>query len=131
MKNRYFQKMQRNGINYRKRIAPLPITSTNRIFSEGESLAYKYWAISDRYNASDIFIDVLPEVPHLEEMLETFRAAGIKTVVIAIENENRITDLKKLGCKLVGECKVFRRETMLYHGTLEILKGFRLMLYQN
>lgn len=128
MKNRYFQKMQQKGIKYRKRIAPLPINKTNRIYTEGESIAYKYWAISDRYNATDIFIDVLPETNILKEMVETFRAAGIKTVVISIENVVRISDLITFGCKLVGECKVFRRESMLYHGTLEILKGYRIML---
>ena len=128
MKNRYFQKMQRNGIAFRKRIFPSQITPFNKIYSYGASLAYKYWAISERYNATDIFIDELPdENITTKELLDTFRAADIRTIVVSVENEDRIAELERLGCKLVGKCKVFRRETELYYGSLEILKGFRIV----
>lgn len=128
MKNRYFQKMQRKGIAYRKQVSPHPIDSTNRLYTEGVSLAYKYWAISERYNASDIFIDVLPDLNTTRELLDTFRAAEINTIVISIDNESMIGELVTLGCRVIGECKVFRRETELYAGALEILKGIRVML---
>ncbi len=60
--------------------------------------------------------------------LDTFRAAEINTVVISIDNESMIGELVTLGCRVIGECKVFRRETELYAGSLEILKGIRVML---
>lgn len=128
MKNRYFQKMQRKGIAYRKKIAPRPIDSSRKLYSEGASLAYKYWAISERYNASDIFIDVLPDLNTTRELLDTFRAAEINTIVISIDNKTMIGELETLGCRIIGECKVFRRETELYYGSLEILKGIRVMI---
>ena len=128
MKNRFFLKMQRKGITYRKQIAPASISSFNRLFSEGASLAFKYWAISERYNATDIFIDVFPDDETTKEMINTFKAAGVNTIVISIDCEYMIKDLEKLGCRLVGKCKVFRRETELYYGHLEILQGYRVDL---
>ena len=128
MKNQYFQKMQRNGITYRKQISPYPINQFNRLYSEGASLAFMYWAISERYHATDIYIDELPDLDITRELLDTFRAAGIKTFVISKDIKSSIADLEMLGCRFAGEGKVFRRETELYYGTLEIIKGYRLIL---
>lgn len=126
MKNRFFQTMQRKGIAYRKQIAPLSINPYNKLYSHGASVAYMYWAISEQYNATDIYIDELPDENTIIEMLDTFRAAGISTFVVAIGIKTDILEMH--GCKITNECKVYRRETELYYGNLEILKGVRVML---
>ena len=85
-----------------------------------------YWSIAERYNSTDIFVDELPDENTTEEMLNTFRKAKIGTIVIAEGIGDRIPQLENLGCKVIGECKVFRRETDLYYGSLEVLRGYRL-----
>lgn len=126
MKNRFFRKMQREGILYRKKIAPTGITTFNRLFSKGESMAFMYWSIAERYHSTDIFVDELSDERTNEEMINTFRKAGIGSIVIGQELQERCCELERFGCRMIGECKVFRRETELYNGSLEVLKGYRL-----
>ena len=80
------------------------------------------------YHSTDIFVDELPDTNTVEEMLNTFRKAGIESIVIADILQERFHELEGLGCQIIGECKVFRRETELYIGPLEVIKGFRLKI---
>jgi len=131
LKNQYFQRLRAKGIQYRKEQNGIVINCENGLFSSGVSAAYKFWAIAERYNASDIYIDEFPPEDSIKELIATFQEADISSFVISKSKLCRETDLVSLGCKLAGECKVYRQETELYTGQLEIIKGIRVLLGSN
>ena len=132
--NKYFKEMQRLGIKYRK----YGITEKSSKFgfappySEGQSFAYKFWAIADRYNANEVIVDDLPIFANeLNIMLNTFVSAGIENIVIKKEQVEDLSDILTLfGCETICECKVFRQETQLYIGELEIINGIKMRIYK-
>ena len=109
MKNNYFQNMQQKGIKHRKESHDEIIICSNGIYSKAESEAFKYWALAKHYEATGILIDWLPESELLPDFLATFRRAGIKALVISHNNDSRFEELTLLGCKVLGDCKVFSR----------------------
>ncbi len=82
--------MKRRGIAYRKQLYPFSINSFNKLFSDGASLAFMYCAISERYNSTDIFVDELPDMDTMKELIDTFRAAEVKAIVIAVDCKSKI-----------------------------------------
>ena len=131
MKNIFFQEMRRIGIRYRKgRYSPKDnkrfMQDVIPPFSEGQSFAFRFWAIADRYNSSDIIIDDLPSENEIRVMLSTFARAGIKTFVV--NNTQIVERLINYDCIAQDETKVYRRETELYYGNLEIIKGIRMKI---
>ena len=131
MKNRFFQEMQRIGIKYRKgKLTPENFENSRfnhyPPFSQGQSFAYKFWAISERYHATDIIVDELPKQEEISLMLTTFIEAGIDSIVVT--NDDILRSLSSFGCEIIRDVKVYRRETELYYGSLEIIKGIRLKI---
>ena len=131
VKNRYFQEMQRIGIKYQKGIFLEEDMNCSRIdirppFTEGQSFAFKFWAIAERYHATDIIVDDLPRKEEIQEMLETFTKAGIQIIVVT--QDSVLNALCQYGCDVLCDAKVYRRETELYYGRLEIIKGVRLKI---
>lgn len=124
MRNRYFKDMQRAGTAYRKG-KPLPKTKHSFCppYSEGQSFAFKFWSIADRYNSTQIVVDDLPEESQIPIMIATFKAAGIEELFVAEKDDHIAQALKEHGCTRTNECKAFRRETELYDGELEIISG--------
>lgn len=131
MKNRYFQEMQRLGIKYRKGKISSEDIINNRFnlhppYSEGQSFAYKFWAIAERYHATDVIVDALPCDEEIQIMLDTFSRAGIDSVIVI--HDSVLSRLLSYDCKVISESKVYRRETELYYGRLEIIKGKRIKI---
>ena len=133
MKNRFFQEMRRIGIRYRRGVfgyqeKDFADISIYPPFTEGQSFAFKFWAIAERYHASEIIVDDLPTHEEIIEMLKTFVRAGITTLVV--EKPMVLQELIAHGCSVVGEVKVYRRETELYQGDLEIIKGTKIEIHE-
>ena len=127
--NKYFHNMRKRGISYRKRLEQEERSVTeNPLYSEGQSLAYKFWAVADRLSSSDILVDIVPEEKDLDLFLETFRRAGITDIVLTGDAAKHTDTLISHDCRIDGEAKVFRRETQLYPGDLEIVKGIRVLI---
>lgn len=124
MKNKYFQEMRKKGVSYRRNNKDLD----NSLFSKGESLAFKYWAIAERMDATDILIDEFPENVFLHDFIETFRNAGIKYIVFSGKEPDSWDAIIDEGCSVCEEIKVFRRESQLYDGRLQIIKGLKIEL---
>ena len=85
MKNAYFKEMQNNGKRYRKGKPPIAPMHGSPLppYTEGQSYAFKFWAIADRYNSTQIVVDDLPEESQLPIMIATFKAAGIEELFVA------------------------------------------------
>ena len=122
--------MRKKGIAYKKgqKRNQSGYSATNSIFNVGESMAFKYWAIADFYSSTDIIVDELPPESELDTFLTTFRAAGIKSVVLTGSAESRIELLCGNGCKYIENCKVFRKGMFIDDTSLEIVKGARIIL---
>ena len=132
MENRFFKEMRRIGIRYRRGVfgyqeKDFANSGIYPPFTEGQSYAFKFWAIADRYHASEIIVDALPAYEETIEMLKTFIKAGVTTFVV--ENPVVLQELMAHGCSVLGDAKVYRRETELYQGDLEIIKGTRLEIH--
>lgn len=91
-------------------------------------MAFKYWAIADNYLSTDIVVDELPSNEDLADFFQTYRRAGITTLVLADSAKEYLELLQKQNCRIDGPCKVFRRETKLYQGKLEIVRETRILL---
>lgn len=132
VKNRYFKDMQRRGIAYRKAQQRCPQNNGDEslptLFSQGQSYAYKYWAIAERMNATEIIVDELPDREEICQFVNTFREAGIMSIVVISHARNNVALLFSAGCVIGEECKVFRKETQLYNGKTEIVHGLRVII---
>lgn len=126
MKNSYFKEMRQNGIRHKREKPLKEIRHGSPLppYSEGQSFAFKFWAIADRYHANEITVDDLPEdISEIPVMLDTFSAAGIDEILVKTEDAHIADKLRDLGCSPIRESKVCSRETELYTGDLIIQKG--------
>lgn len=128
MYNKYFQAMRKKGVAFLKQFKNSSSVCNSSLYSEGESKAFMYWAISDYYSSTEIVVDDLPLEKELDTFIETFRKANIHVLVLINKAEKQIKKLENRGCTIVGLCKVFQQETMLYRGELEIIKGTKILL---
>ena len=123
--NKYFEKMRKTGIDYLKRKGQLQ-TDYSSPFSTEQSLAYKYWAISERIDSSEIMVNDLPDIIDVKAFLNVFEEAGIRTLVIARSDYHWLPRLIECGWIVDGECRVFSKESELYSGKTMIEKGVRI-----
>ena len=125
MKNAYFKEMQNNGKRYRNGKPPIAPRHGSPLppYTEGQSYAFKFWAIADRYNSTQIVVDDLPEESQIPIMIATFYASGNEEIFVANKDEQIAKSLAEHGCTRIKECKVIRKETELHEGNLEILRG--------
>lgn len=120
--------MRKKGVAFLKQFKNSSSVCNSSLYSEGESKAFMYWAISDYYSSTEIVVDDLPLEKELDTFIETFRKANIHVLVLINKAEKQIKKLENRGCTIVGLCKVFQQETMLYRGELEIIKGTKILL---
>lgn len=126
---KFFRDMRKNGIAYRRKLEREGRSPSEfSLYGGGRSQAFKFWAIAEWLSASDILVDALPDEKDLDEFLDTFRKAGILYIVLTGSAAEQADILNSRNCKIGEETKVFRRETQLYHGDLEIVKGIRVLI---
>lgn len=126
MKNSYFKEMRENGVRYRngktlketRHGSPLPP------YTEGQSYAFKFWAVAERYDANEIVVDDLPEeISEIPVMIDTLAAAGIKKILVKSEDMCIAEALRGLGYSPIRDSKVYSRETELHKEELIVQKG--------
>ena len=122
MDNWFFQQMKKIGKEARSKNE-----NYKKTFSRAESLAYKYWTLADRYHSDYIYIDEQIAAKDLKEVFEVYKKAGIFEIVIADDVFYK-TDLRDIKCQVQEECRVFRQETELYQGKIQVFYGRRLLL---
>ena len=113
--NKYFMSMRKKGTAHRKRLekegrayAPL--------FSKGEREAFKWWAIAERYSATNVIVEELPQESDMGAFLSAYRKAGITSLVLtgeAEEQESAVGLLLRYGCSYTDGGKVYGIEEPL------------------
>lgn len=122
MSNKYFNQMRHEGIAYSKK------NGNNMLYSPGQSLAFRYWAIAERIHSTEIVVDALPIKDYMPDFLRTYKNAGINEIVLYGDAKSQVQLLSSFNCIELGECCVFRQETDLFTGKLERIKGLKIVL---
>ena len=133
MKNRFFKEMRQAGTRFRlgKLPARTPLLDQYGIappYSQGQSFAFRAWAIADNYNANEIVIDDVPCDYEIPVMLETFERAGISSIAVRGDQQAIIRKLQAHGCIPVRTCKVIREGSDIYTAGREVINAIQLRL---
>lgn len=124
MNNPYFESMRRKGILHNK----LNKNHHYDLYSIGEHIAFKYWAISEMYNSTSVIVDHLPSVESTNEFIQTFINADIYSIVLVGDAVENIIQFYDFGAYPIGKRTVFFKESKLYNGNPESVTGLEVML---
>lgn len=124
--NKFFRSMRNEGKAHRKELENAGLQQETPLFSNAQHEAFKFWAVAEWYNASDIYVDTLPSHELLEGFIGTFRDSEIGSFVLSENELNRRNELEALGCSVGEKCTVIRSENKLYKGPDELIRGVRI-----
>lgn len=128
MHNAFFTEMRRAGTRYRKGKSPEKTPHLDRFgiappYSQGQSFAFRFWAIADRYNSDAIVVDELPSGEEVSVMLETFAQAGIRHILIRDCDVAISAALIDSGCIPVGRSRIVRQGPDIYTSDKDTIAG--------